>query len=316
MDESALPRLAFLGPLGSYSHSCAVERFEDSVQYAEQSTIADVFRAVSPEIPFAVIPQENSIHGTVIETYDVLRSPEAGQCVFVRGELALAVQHCLVVRQGVKLEDVQRVMSHEQALGQCSRFLSARLPNATRMKVPSTSAAANAILCCGEGSDEPESAAICSAQCADLFDGLEVLESGIQNELSNTTRFYILSNSLDAPLPGGKKETRRQRALVRIGNQLRHHREGEPPSSTQLSRIVTSTLLTTFGCPALRIDRRPSLNGVPFDDVYFVEVGDLTPPVHSEVASKSCEEEWLQRVQDGIERINATGGEAVILGLW
>lgn len=103
---------------------------------------------------------------------------------------------------------------------------------------------------------------------------------------------------------------------MRIGNQLRHHKEGDAPTSTQLSRIVLSTLLTTFGCPALRIDRRPSLNGVLFDDVYFVEVGDLTQPVPSEVASKSCEEEWLQRVQEGIERINATGGEAIILGLW
>ena len=69
---------------------------------------------MSPEIPFAVIPQENSIHGTVIETYDALRSPEAGLSVFIRGEVSVVVQHCLVVRRGVKLEDVQRVMSHEQ----------------------------------------------------------------------------------------------------------------------------------------------------------------------------------------------------------
>lgn len=56
------------------------------------------------------------------------------------------------------------------------------MPNAVLMKVPSTSAAANAVACCGEGSDEPESAAVCSAHCADMFDGLEVLETGIQNE--------------------------------------------------------------------------------------------------------------------------------------
>ncbi len=101
------------------------------MQYIEQPTIAgmpstsfhnvtsihmsiDVFRAVSPEIPIGVIPQENSVYGTVIDTYDALRSPEAGQSVFIRGELALAIQHCLIVRRGVKLEDVQRVMSHEQ----------------------------------------------------------------------------------------------------------------------------------------------------------------------------------------------------------
>ena len=79
----------------------------------------DVFRAVSAEIPFAVIPQENSTYGVVVDTYDALRDPEAGQSIFVRGELALAVKHCLVVRSGVKLENIQRVMSHEQVRPCC-----------------------------------------------------------------------------------------------------------------------------------------------------------------------------------------------------
>ncbi|RPD82036.1 PDT-domain-containing protein [Lentinus tigrinus ALCF2SS1-7] len=315
MHEQTAPRLAFLGPPGSYSHQCAVERFEEYVQYAEQSTITDVFRAVSADVPFAVIPQENSTYGTVVDTYDALRTPEAGQSVFVRGELTLAVKHCLVVRSGVKLKDIQRVMSHEQALGQCSRFLSERLPGIARTKVPSTSTAASAVLCCGEGTDEPESAAICSAHCASLFDGLEILYHDIQNEASNTTRFFILAHSLDAPLPGSVKEPRRQRALIRVGNQVQQQREDEPSSASRSTRIVTSMLLTTFGCPTLRIDRRPSLNCIPFDDVYFLEVGDLTLPVTSTTV-KNCEEEWLQRLQNGVEGINAAGGEATILGLW
>ncbi|KAI0721240.1 PDT-domain-containing protein [Cerioporus squamosus] len=315
MDESTAPRLAFLGPPGSYSHQCALERFEHSVQYAEQSSITDVFRAVSAEVPFAVIPQENSTYGSVIDTYDALRSPEAGQTVFVRGELTLAVKHCLVVRSGVKLEDIQRVMSHEQALGQCSRFLSERLPGVIRTKVPSTSAAASAVLCCGEGTDEPESAAICSAHCASLFDGLEILHHDIQNEAANTTRFFILANSLDAPLPGNARQSRRQRALIRVGNQVKHQREDEPLSTSHATRTVTSTLLTTFGCPPLRIDRRPSLNSIPFDDVYFLEVGDLTLPVTA-ATIKNCEEEWLQRLLNGVEGVNVAGGEAIILGLW
>ena len=80
-----------------------------------------VFEAISDDIPFAVIPQENSVYGHVTETYDALRSPKAGQSVFVRGELPLAIKHCLVVRQGVQLADVERVMSHEQVRSQRSQ---------------------------------------------------------------------------------------------------------------------------------------------------------------------------------------------------
>ena len=60
------------------------------------------------------MPQENSIFGPVIEMYDMLRLPEVGQSKFIKGEVTLAVQHCLIVRHGVKREDVTRILSHDQ----------------------------------------------------------------------------------------------------------------------------------------------------------------------------------------------------------
>lgn len=71
----------------------------------------DVFDTISSTAKLGVVPQENTIFGSVIETYDVLRKPDAG---FVRGEITLRIQHCLLTRQGVELRDVQKVMSHEQ----------------------------------------------------------------------------------------------------------------------------------------------------------------------------------------------------------
>ena len=67
------------------------------------------------ECPVGLIPQENSIHGIVIETYDILRTPNVGADIFVRGEATIGIQHCLITRKGVVLQDVKRVLSHEQA---------------------------------------------------------------------------------------------------------------------------------------------------------------------------------------------------------
>lgn len=61
-----------------------------------------------------LIPQENSIHGIVIEAYDILRGSDVGRDAFVRGEVTIAIQHCLITRKGVALKDVTRVLSHEQ----------------------------------------------------------------------------------------------------------------------------------------------------------------------------------------------------------
>ena len=79
-----------------------------------------------------------------------------------------------------------------------------------------------------------------------------------------------------------------------------------------------STLLTTFGVPVIRIDRRPSLNNIPFEHVYFVELEELGSDLGEEGVGHDDQRGsvWLSRIRMGIDRISETGGEASIIGIW
>ncbi|KAI0068331.1 PDT-domain-containing protein [Artomyces pyxidatus] len=203
INGTELPKLAFLGPVGTYSHQAAYDKFADSVEYHARQTIADVFDSVNAAFQLALLPQENSIFGVVTETYDLLRSPEVGKTKWIRGAVTLPVQHCLVVRQGQTLQSVRRVLSHEQALGQCKQFLAPH-----------------------------DSAAICSKLAVRLLPGLAVLREGIQNVNNNFTRFYVMGNSTTIPPCG---ESGRRAALVRI--------EVEAGSSVSITRLLTALRL-------------------------------------------------------------------------
>ncbi|KAF9460798.1 Prephenate dehydratase-domain-containing protein [Collybia nuda] len=280
--------VAVLGPLGTYTHEAAYQQFGPSVEYLEKTTIKDVFDALSSNADLSVVPQENSIFGSVIETYDVLRGADPG---FVRGEVMLRIQHCLLTRQGVKLHDIQTVMSHEQALGQCQRFLKSHLPLATLVKTSSTAAAAKTVV------DSPANcAAIASKICVTLFDGLTVQYEGIQNEASNFTRFFIVVKDRKASFPS-LLVTELRHALIQVSTQTL------PGTGADISQLISSLNLRV-----VRLDRRPAVTNVPFHDIYLVEVQDAE-------RYKSVLE-WTSEVDGAISRIGVLGGNAKLIGLW
>ncbi|EPQ60725.1 PDT-domain-containing protein [Gloeophyllum trabeum ATCC 11539] len=296
MADTHLPRLAFLGPLGTYSHQAAFNRFGRSVQYYERDTIANVFNALSDECPLALIPQENSLYGTVIETYDLFRSSCAGRDKFILGEVTQSIRHSLVVRKGTSLSGIKRILSHEQALGQCARFIEAHLPNASLVRVSSTAAAAVAISTSGEGACGD--AAICSEHCASIFEGLEVLREGIQDDDSNITRFFVMSTSREREIPL-QPATCPQHALLRIGSTV----------SPQKQLSVTD-ILVAIGLNVVRVDRRPLLGRQPFESYYFVELLDTrTDPAGADRA-------WKDGVEQGLIRLKDKGIDSVLLGIW
>ncbi|KAL0577336.1 prephenate dehydratase [Marasmius crinis-equi] len=298
------PTVAFLGPLGTYSHQASYEQFHDTVEFIEKGKIADVFDALG-ETDFGVIPQENTIFGPVVETYDALRGVESG---FIRGEIALKVQHCLIVRKGVKISDIDCVMSHEQALGQCRGFLAKYLPGAATMKMTSTAAAAEVVA----NTSGSTRAAICSKICLKMFQGLELLEEGIQDEKSNYTRFYVMAKNRKTTLPV-VPVTPVSHALVRIHFGCPENNPGDITAAVKALELGVA-----------RIDRRPALNRTPFDDVYFVELRDSQAryantngvDAGGDIGRMNGKTPWHERVEEAIERVRVLGGEVKLLGLW
>lgn len=142
------------------------------------------------------------------------------------------------------------------------------------------------------------------------------------NRIANRTRFYVISHSLESQLPPAFDAPVPKHALVRISlkpdpspsNGNASPSSSPAPIRNRLVHLVMGTLLTTFGLPARRIDRRPSLSDAPFDDVYLVEL-EASSGVPDEDHPAASEALW-GRVKAGVQRIEALGGEAVILGIW
>ncbi|KAF9431959.1 hypothetical protein BGZ76_011475 [Entomortierella beljakovae] len=184
--------VAYLGPVGSFSHDASMKRFGDSVQYASQGTIGDVFDAVERgSCQYGVVPFENSIAGSVVPTLDKFIKSK----VKIRAETYLPVHHYLLSKTSI--ESIRRVYSHPVAIAQCQNFLNAHLKGIELVPCASTSEAAQL------ASKEKFAAAICSRVCADIY-GLDILHADIEDMQGNTTRFFIISDAWDAPTVSDK----------------------------------------------------------------------------------------------------------------
>ncbi|KAI5309446.1 prephenate dehydratase [Ascosphaera atra] len=201
--SSSKTRVAFLGPLASFSHQAAVEAFGDATTCDLQPKLsfADAFAALqSHAVDYAVIPFENSTNGSVVQTLDLL-ADRRGQYadIVVCGEHYLTVHQCLLMRRSLKriatparFPSVRRLYTHPQAWGQCERFLSTHFRGVERQDTPSTSKAA-AIVASLPPSEEDSCAAIASSFAADVHgETLIVAAENIEDLEGNTTRFLVL----------------------------------------------------------------------------------------------------------------------------
>ena len=179
-------RIAFLGPLYSFSHLAAIHRFGQSVEFVPVGTIAAVFEEVHrKQCDFGLAPIENSTDGRVADTLDMFTRMRVRIC----GEVELRIHHSLLGK--CLRTDVREVYSKPQALSQCRNWLAKHLPSARTIEVTSTSTAAQL------ASEKPGAAAIASLQAGVRY-GLDALAEIIEDNPFNTTRFAVIG---DHPSP-------------------------------------------------------------------------------------------------------------------
>ena len=182
----ASAKVSFLGPTGTYTQEACEKFFNNEGEYLPYETVPQAVEAlVNGASDYAVIPQENTIGGAVVDYVDTLIAQTS---VSVVGEVELPINQNLLVLPGTKLSDIKTVYSHKQGIAQGKDWLSQNLPDAEVIEVSSTAEGARMI----SESKDPSCAAIASAGCADVY-GLEILANNIQNNDKNKTRFYVLS---------------------------------------------------------------------------------------------------------------------------
>lgn len=180
-------RVGYQGEPGAYSEQAVKLLFADA-EAVPCRTLRTMFAELAAaRLTRAVAPIENSLAGSVLETYDLLASEGAS----IVGEVVVAVDHALMALPGVRKADIRRVASHPQALAQCEEFLSTL--DAELVPVYDTAGAAKRIA----EERRREEAAIASEQAAVVY-GLEILARSIQTSSSNQTRFVAIARDSSA----------------------------------------------------------------------------------------------------------------------
>ena len=244
------PMVACQGVEGANSQ-IACEKIFQSPFIMYFKSFESVFTAIEQGLcQYGILPIENSTAGSVKKVYDLMIHHNFS---IVR-TFRLKVDHNLLTKKGVKLEDVKEIYSHEQAIGQCGAFLE-KLTGVKVIAVENTAVAAKMVA----ESDRTDIAAISSRSCAELY-GLQNLAPSIQDKDNNRTRFICISKNLEI-YPGADKTS-----IMMV----LPHRPGS------LYRVLAR--LYVLGINVTKLESRP----IPNRDFEFMFYFDLDTSIYSE----------------------------------
>ena len=205
-------------------------------------------KVISGEADGAVLPIENSLHGSVAEHYDLLLQLP----VRIERESLRRIRHNVIAMPGVKFEELRQVISHPVALSQCRRFLEAH-PKLEVVSFYDTAGSVKHIM--AEGLRDV--AGIAPELAAQQYGG-EVLVAGVEDRAENFTRFHLVLRE-DAPsaVPDGEEADKMSLAFAV------EHRPG--------TLVAALERLASVGVDLTKIESRP-VPGSPWEYVFYVDV--------------------------------------------
>lgn len=276
-----MKKVAIQGARGSFHEMAAEKYFGEDAELICCETFEDVFEALNAGIAdVAVVAIGNSRFGDIDAVYDrIIKSylPPLSRQYWIHGEVYLAVEQCLLGVPGATLEDIREVHSQAPALGQCGEFLRGSLAQARLVEQEDTAGSAQLV---AQWADRTR-AAIASRAAARLH-GLEILATGIQDDIKNITRFLIVStHPVKDPLSQQKITL-----LMRTNHQ---------PGS--LARALT--ILSDRNINLTYIQSIP-VPDTPFQYRFFIDIDDNSQPGTN--------------MSQALEQLRAEGYEVSVLG--
>lgn len=179
-------RVSYQGTDGAFSHQAAIRHFKQRYKHVECIGFTRFEEAADAveldEVDVSILPIENTTAGSINDTYDLLNEKD----LYISGEEVLHINHCLMAPEDVQITNIRRILSHPQAIAQCSRFLST-LPRCHVESYFDTAMAARKV----RDDADLSQAAIASSYAAEIY-GLNILKSNLANQEKNYTRFVIV----------------------------------------------------------------------------------------------------------------------------
>jgi len=244
-------RAAFQGELGAFSQQAIAQLLGPKARPIAQPWFDQVFAALaSGDVDAAVVPIENTLHGSIHENYDLLLKHD----FVITGETSVRIVHNLIAPPGVTFSKVTRIYSHPVALNQCLDFLAAH-KNIQREAFYDTAGSVKMVM----EQRPPGAAAVAGALAAEIYKA-RILKRGIEDDRQNYTRFFLLEPA------GSKPRTAAGSAKKPWKTSLVFSTRNSPGALFRsLSAIALRDLNIT------KIESRP-LRGKPWEYLFYLDL--------------------------------------------